>query len=318
MQVAPIMLGGNVFGWTADEETSFRILDAFVDAGFNFIDTADVYSTWIPGHSGGESETVIGRWFARSNKRQQVILATKVGMQLPNLGEGLSKQRITQCVEDSLRRLQTDCIDLYQSHKDDEKTPMIETLEAFHQLIKDGKVRFIGASNYGVERLKEALRISEQSALPAYVSLQPLYNLYDRSEYETDLEGFIKETGMGVVPYSSLASGFLTGKYRSENDLEGRARGAKVKKYLNKKGFRILEVLDGIAKRLGATPTQVSLSWLMARPGITAPIASATSVEQLSEVLASANVALEQSDIVELDSASSETASQAEIWKLQN
>ena len=318
LQVAPIMLGGNVFGWTADEETSFRILDAFVDAGFNFIDTADMYSTWIPGHTGGESETIIGRWLTRSKKREQVVLATKVGKEVPGSGEGLSRQRILHCAEDSLRRMQTDYIDLYQSHDDDEKTPLAETLEAYGELMKEGKVRFIGASNYGAARLDEALRLAEQGAQPAYVSLQPSYNLYDRSDYETDLEALVKKKGLGVIPYASLASGFLTGKYRSEEDLEGRERGSKVSKYLNERGFRILETLDEIAKRLNATPAQVSLAWLMARPGITAPIASATSVEQLSEILGSTDVKLEQSDIVDLDSASSEVSGQAAVWARQN
>src|SRR6204780_4311771 len=253
LEVSPICLGGNVFGWTADEPTSFAILDAFLGAGFNFVDTADVYSRWVPGHRGGESETVLGNWFKRSGNRKNVILATKVGIELSPDKKGLSKAYILREVEDSLRRLQTDYIDLYQSHTDDAAAPLEETLEAYGQLIREGKVKVIGASNYTAERLSEALRIGEQHGLPRYQCLQPHYNLCERATYETTLEPVCLKNGLGVIPYFSLASGFLTGKYRSEQDLSKSARGQAVKKYLNDRGFRILGALDQVSRQHAAT-----------------------------------------------------------------
>jgi aryl-alcohol dehydrogenase-like predicted oxidoreductase len=299
------MLGGNVFGWTIDEPTSFKILDAFVDAGLNFIDTADIYSTWVPGHTGGESETIIGNWLKRSGKRSKIVLATKVGMQMPS-GKGLTKDHILQAAEDSLRRLQTDIIDLYQSHEDDHSTPLEETLGAYAQLIKQGKVRAIGASNYSADRLAEALQISRQHGLPSYQFLQPKYNLYERSEYESTLERLALKEGLGVIPYYGLASGFLTGKYRSENDLAKSPRGAGVKKYLNERGFRILAALDEVAKAHHSTPGKVALAWLIARPSITAPIASATSLAQLNDLVDATRLKLDPSSIERLNQASAE------------
>jgi aryl-alcohol dehydrogenase-like predicted oxidoreductase len=304
LDVSPICLGGNVFGWTADEPTSFAILDAFVDAGFNFVDTADVYSRWVPGHKGGESETVLGNWFKRSGNRKKVILATKVGIELAPDKKGLSKAYILREVDDSLQRLQTDYIDLYQSHKDDESVPLEETLEAYDQLIKQGKVRAIGASNYSAERLAEALKVGKQHGLPRYECLQPNYNLYDRAGYEKDLEGLCLKEGMAVIPYFALASGFLTGKYRSESDLAKGPRGQMVKKYLEPRGFRILAALDEVATKLHSTPGKVAIAWLIGRPSITAPIASATSVEQLKELVDAANLHLDPASIETLNQAS--------------
>ena len=304
LEVSPICLGGNVFGWTADEPASFAILDAFVDAGFNFVDTADVYSRWVPGHHGGESETVLGNWFQRSGNRKKVILATKVGIELAPDKKGLSKSYILREVEDSLQRLQTDYIDLYQSHKDDESVPLEETLEAYDQLIKQGKVRAIGASNYSAERLAEALKVGKQQGLPRYECLQPHYNLYERAAYEKDLEPLCLKEGIGVIPYFALASGFLTGKYRSESDLSKGPRGQMVKKYLEPHGFRILAALDEVAAQLHSTPGKVAIAWLIARPSITAPIASATSVEQLKELVDAANLQLDADSIQTLNEAS--------------
>lgn len=310
LEVSPLAFGGNVFGWTADEATSFKLLDAFVDFGFNFIDTADVYSKFAPGNKGGESETIIGKWLKRSGARSKVIIATKVGMEMGPDKKGLSKAYILRAVEDSLKRLQTDYIDLYQSHTDDPQTPLEETLNAFSELIKQGKVRAIGASNYSAERLSEALHVSRERGYPRYESLQPLYNLCDRYEYEAKLEPICEAEGLGVIPYFSLASGFLTGKYRSENDLSNRARGRMVKKYLNERGFRILNALDELAKRLHSTPARISLAWLIARPSVTAPIASATSLEQLNDLFEATKLKLDDSSIQLLNQAS-EWASQA-------
>jgi aryl-alcohol dehydrogenase-like predicted oxidoreductase len=297
------MLGGNVFGWTIDEPTSFQILDAYVDAGLNFIDTADIYSTWVPGHTGGESETIIGNWLKRSGKRSKIVLATKVGMQMP-VGKGLKKAYISHAVEDSLRRLQTDHIDLYQSHEDDPSTPLEETLGAFAELIKQGKVRAIGASNYSADRLAEALKVSRQHAFPSYQCLQPKYNLCERSDYEATLEPLVLKEGIGVIPYYALAAGFLTGKYRSESDLSKSPRGAGAKKYLNERGFRILAALDEVAKAHHSTPGKVALAWLIARPGITAPIASATSLDQLRDLVDATNLELDPASIETLNKAS--------------
>lgn len=304
LEVAPLAFGGNVFGWTVDEPTSFHLLDAFVAAGFNLIDTADIYSTWVPGHQGGESEAIIGNWLKRGGSREKIIIATKVGMEMgPDKG-GLSKSYIMQAAEDSLRRLRTDYIDLYQSHEDDPATPLEETLEAFARLVKDGKVRAIGASNYKAGRIASALEVSEQQGYPRYESLQPLYNLYDRADYEEQLEPLCVGKGLGVIPYYSLASGFLTGKYRSEADLSKRPRGAGLKKYLNERGFRILRALEQVAEQYHATLAGVALAWMIARPGITAPIASATSLEQLNDLIESTRLKLDQTSIELLDQAS--------------
>jgi aryl-alcohol dehydrogenase-like predicted oxidoreductase len=304
LSVAPLAFGGNVFGWTANELTSFQLLDAFVDAGFNLIDTADVYSRWVPGNQGGESETIIGNWLKRSGKRDQVIIATKLGGELAPDKKGLSKEYIKRAVDASLQRLQTDYIDLYQSHYDDLDTPIEETLDGFNTLIKEGKVRVIGASNFTPERLVESLKISEKLGYPIYQSLQPEYNLYDREKYETLYEPIVQQNGMSVISYFSLASGFLTGKYRSETDLSKSPRGQGVKKYLNGRGFAILKALDEVAEQYNATPAEVSLAWLMARPGITAPIASATSVDQLHDIAKATEVKLDKSAIDKLMTAS--------------
>ena len=302
--VAPLAFGGNVFGWTADEPTSFRLLDAFVAAGCNLIDTADVYSAWVPGNKGGESETVLGKWLKASGNRRKVLIATKVGMEMGPGRKGLSKSYILRAAEDSLRRLRTDYIDLYQSHADDPETPLEETMEAYAQLIRQGKVRAIGASNYTADRLTQALEVSTRPGYPSYQCLQPLYNLYDRAGYEKELEPLCLEKGVGVIPYSSLASGFLTGKYRSEKDLLNRPRGESVKKYLNARGFRILDALDQVAAQHHSVPAVVSLAWLMARPSVTAPIASATSLDQLADLIEATKLELAPSSIELLNMAS--------------
>jgi aryl-alcohol dehydrogenase-like predicted oxidoreductase len=305
LSTAPLVFGGNVFGWTADEATSFRLLDAFVDAGFNLIDTADVYSAWVPGHSGGESETIIGRWLKRSGKRDGVLIATKVGKEMGDGSKGLSPKWIRRAVDDSLRRLQTDRIDLYQSHDDDATVPIEDTLATYAELIRAGKVRAIGASNHGAARLAEALDTSERLGLPRYETLQPLYNLADRAAYEAELEPLARERGLGVINFYGLARGFLTGKYRTESDLAKSPRGAGVKQaYFNERGFRILAALDEAAKALQASPAQVALAWQMARPGLTAPIASATSVAQLQELTGAARLTLEAPTLTALDAAS--------------
>ena len=304
LEVSPLAFGGNVFGWTADETMSFRLLDAFVAEGFNLIDTADVYARWVQGLEGGESETIIGKWLKRSSKRQSVIIATKVGKEMGPDQKGLSRSYIFQAVEESLRRLQTDYIDLYQSHEDDTQTPLEETLDAFDRLIQDGKVRAIGASNFSAKRLAEALQVSEQYGYPRYQSLQPLFNLYDRADYEKDLEPLCREKGLAVISYFSLASGFLTGKYRSEADLADRARADIVKKYLNERGYRILEALGRVAQQHNVTPAQAALAWLIAQPTITAPIASATNLEQLNQLIQATTLELDPSSMALLNQAS--------------
>ena len=304
LQVAPLAFGGNVFGWTADEPTSFALLDAFVDFGCNLIDTADTYSIWVPGHAGGESETLIGKWLKRSGKRDRVLIASKVGMRMGENRKGLSRDYILSAVDASLRRLQTDYLDLYQSHIDDPATPLEETLETYQHLIRHGKVRAIGASNYSAERLARALDLSEAHGYPRYQSLQPLYNLCDRAEYETGLEPLCRKRGVGVIGYYSLAAGFLSGKYRSEKDLANRARGRTVEKYLGPRGYAILEALDQVARQCAATPAQVALAWVMARPGVTAAIASATSLKQLDELIAATGLALDRPSIELLNRAS--------------
>ena len=305
LRVSPLCLGGNVFGWTIDEAMSFRILDAWVDAGMNFVDTADIYSIWAPGHVGGESETIIGKWFRQSGKRSRVVLATKLGKPMGPGKSGLSKAYMKSAVEASLKRLQTDVIDLYQSHDDDAGTPLEETLSAFAELVKEGKVRAIGASNYSAARLSEALDTSERLGLPRYESLQPLYNLVDRAAYEDALQAVCVERGVGVINFYGLAAGFLTGKYRSAADLGKSARGAGVaQKYLNPRGLAILGALDAVAATTGAKPGQIALAWQMARPGITAPIASATSLAQLEELVGAAILVLDTPSMELLERAS--------------
>jgi len=302
LQIAPLMLGGNVLGWTADEATSFQLLDRFVAAGLDAIDTADVYSSWVPGHKGGESETVIGNWLRARGGRDKVVIATKVGWDQKE--GGLARDRIMARAEASLRRLQTDYIDLYQSHVDDTATPLEETLRAHEALLSQGKVRAIGCSNYTAPRLRQALQVSADKGLPRYESLQPHYNLYQRADYERELEPLVLKEGIGVIPYYSLASGFLTGKYRSEADFGKSPRGGGARAMLNERGRRILAALDKVAARTGATPASVALAWLMARPSITAPIASATTLGQLEELIAATRLQLDAAAIGQLDAAS--------------
>ncbi len=304
LRIAPLVLGGNVFGWTIDQATSFSVLDAFVDAGFDCIDTADMYSVWVQGHRGGESETIIGQWLKRRGGRDKVVIATKVGLPMTPDRKGLSRTHILRSVEDSLRRLQTDYVDLYQAHRDDPDTPLDETLEAFTQLLQQGKVRAIGASNYGGRRLEEAQEVAKRRGFPRFETLQPHYNLCERSEYESDLAPLCRREGIGVIPYYSLASGFLSGKYRSEADFTKGPRGTGAKKYFNERGQRILKALDESAERLRATPAQIALAWLLARPSITAPIASATSIAQLNELLGATRLKLDDGAIRLLDRAS--------------
>lgn len=305
LQVSPLCFGGNVFGWTADERTSFSLLDAWVDAGFNFIDTADVYSRWAPGHAGGESEAVIGRWLKQGGRRDKVVIATKVGMDMGEGRVGLRPERIREAVEASLRRLQVDCIDLYQAHKDDEATPLEATLEAFARLVEEGKVRAIGASNYSAARLAQALEASARAKLPRYESLQPLYNLYDRADFEAELQALCAREQVGVINYYALAAGFLTGKYRGTEDAARSARGGGVvKKYVNDRGMRILAALDEAAQATGAKPGQVAIAWVMARPGVTSPIASATTLPQLQELVQAAQLRLPPEVLRRLDAAS--------------
>ena len=303
-EVAPLALGGNVFGWTADESTSFRLLDAFVEAGFNLIDTADSYSRWVPGHQGGESEAIIGRWIARRGRHDDVVIATKVGSDMGLGRKCLRRDYILQAAEQSLRRLQVEAIDLYQSHWDDETTPFDETLEAYAHLIAQGKVRVIGASNLSAGRLAEALEISRQQQLPRYLTLQPPYNLYDRTSFEGPLAELCIRENIGVISYYGLAAGFLTGKYRSDADFFKSARGPGMKKYLNSRGIGILDALDAVSRSRGATPAQVALAWLMARPGVTAPIASATSLAQLEDLIGASRLVLDADSVRSLDRAS--------------
>ncbi len=299
--IAPLVFGGNVFGWTADEATSLRLLDRFVERGFNAIDTADVYSPWGPGLVGGESETVIGNWLARRGRRDDIVLMTKVGMWESR--KGLTAGNIAAAVDDSLKRLRTDHIDVYFAHLDDADTPLTETLGAFGRLVEAGKVRTLGASNHGAARLREALKVSKDNHLPRYEVIQPAYNLYDRS-FEAELAGVAKEHGLGVVSYFSLASGFLTGKYRSVDDLAGTAREGFLKGYFDDRGLKLLDVLRTVADNVKATPAQVALAWLLSRPALTAPIASATRLEQLDDILAAATLSLPAAAIAELDAAS--------------
>ncbi|QXU40027.1 aldo/keto reductase [Pedobacter sp. D749] len=303
LNIAPIAFGGNVFGWTIDEKKSFEILDQFIESGFNFIDTADVYSRWVPGNNGGESETIIGKWLKNQHKRHDIIIATKVGSDMGQ-GKSLKKDYIINEVEHSLSRLQTDYIDLYFSHFDDESTPVEETLSAYETLIKAGKVRWIGASNFSADRLKESLLYSTEHSLPRYEVYQPGYNLYDRENFEQEHEKICLDYGLGVVTYYSLASGFLTGKYRSENDLNKSQRGGGIKKFLNERGFKILNALDQVAEKHGVEPASVALAWLIYHPSITAPIASVTDLSQLKSFTEAANLKLSPEDISLLDKAS--------------
>lgn len=304
ISLPPVMFGGNVFGWTADEATSFKLLDACMDAGLNAIDTADVYSVWARGHQGGESEIVIGNWLKKRGKRDDVIIATKVGSQMGSGDKGLSRAWIMKEVDASLKRLQTDVIDLYQAHRDDPGTPQEETMQAFADLVKAGKVRVLGASNFTADRLKSALEVSKAHNWPRYESLQPHYNLVERPAYEAELEPVCKAEDIGVINYYALAAGFLTGKYRSEADLGKSPRGGGVKKYLNERGFAVLKALDQIAASHKATPAQVALAWLIARPSVTAPIASATSIDQLQDIIKAAQLKLSAAEIAALDTAS--------------
>ena len=302
--IPPLVFGGNVFDWTADAATSFKLLDALVEAGLTAIDTADVYSVWGEGHKGGESETVIGNWIASRGGRDRLVIMTKVGMDMPD-GGGLSAAWIKSSVDRSLKRLRTEVIDLYQSHKDDEKTPLEETLGAYADLIKAGKVRAIGASNYTAPRLQEALAVSDAHGLPRYVSLQPHYNLVERALFEDALEAVCVAGKLGVIPYYSLAAGFLTGKYRSKADLGKSAqRGSRAEKYLTGRGPKVLAALDAVAAETRSTPAQVALAWMMARPSITAPIASASRVEQMEDLVKACTLSLSKAQIAELDAAS--------------
>ena len=303
--ISPFVLGTNVFGHTVNEKTGFEILDAFRESGFETIDTANSYTMWAPGNKGGESETIIGNWMKDRGARKEMIIATKVGWEITDEIKGLTRKQIITEVENSLRRLRTDYIDLYQSHRDDPGTPQEETLSAYDELVQQGKVRVIGASNYSADRLAEALAISAEKGYPRYESLQPLYNLYDREDYEQNLEQFCLSEDLGVIPYFAIARGFLTGKYRGDNDVSKSPRGNNVKNtYFNDRGWRILSALDDISAEHSATPVQIALAWLIARPSITAPISSATSPEQLKELLGSAEISLTEDDIKKLDEAS--------------
>ena len=304
LQVSPIAFGCNVFGWTVDEKASFALLDAWVDAGFNFLDTADVYSRWHTGNSGGESETIIGKWLKARGNREKVVLATKLGIEMAPGKKGLSRAYMQSAVEASLQRLQTDHIDLYQSHRDDPETPIEETLSGYADLIKQGKVREIGASNFSADRLAESLKVSSDKGLPRYQSLQPHYNLVERTEFEGPLEDLCLREKIGVIPYYSLASGFLTGKYKSRADTEGRARGGGVEKYMTDHGFGVIKALEEVAARYEAKPGQVALAWLIARPSVTAPIASATNLGQLAELAEAAEIDLDAESIQKIDAAS--------------
>jgi aryl-alcohol dehydrogenase-like predicted oxidoreductase len=306
IMVPPLMFGGNVFGWTIDKAQSHRMLDRLVESGLNAIDTADVYSAWAPGHQGGESEAIIGEWLKASGKRRQVVIATKVGMKMGSGEQGLSRDWIMREVEASLRRLQTDVIDLYQAHKDDETVPLEETLGAFAELVKAGKVRAIGASNYSAPRLKQALEVSAREGLPRYETLQPLYNMMDRKVFEEALGPLCRAEGIGVINYYALASGFLSGKYRSEADFGKSKRGGNMGKYLTPRGHKVLAALDAVAAELAATPAQVAIAWLLAKPVVTAPIASATSAEQLDDLLRATALGLSPAQVAALDAASAE------------
>jgi len=302
IDVGPLGFGGNVFGWTLDEKASFAMLDAFVDAGFDLVDTADVYSHWAPGHSGGESETVLGKWFALGGgRREKVVLATKCGKSMGQGKKGLSARYIEEAVEASLRRLQTDVIDLYQSHDDDSSVPLEETMAAFDRLVKAGKVRAVGASNFSAERFAAALEVSRANGLVRYESLQPLYNLYDRQPFEGEHQALCVREEIGVLPYFALAAGFLTGKYRSAKDLEGQARGGMVQSRLNQRGCLIIEALDEVSEGLGVTPASVAIAWLLKQPSVVAPLASATQPAHFEALARAAELDLDADALHELD-----------------
>ena len=303
LKIAPLVLGGNVFGWTADEATSFAVLDAFVAGGFNAVDTANVYSRWVPGHTGGESETVIGNWLASRKARDRIVLITKVGMDMGEAGKGLKKANIVSSINASLKRLKTDYIDVYLSHAPDAETPIEETLEAHQTLIAAGKVRVAGGSNYDAAGMKAALDAADATHA-RYAVLQPIFNLMDRKPYEGELEDLCAREGIGVFPYYGLASGFLTGKYRSEADYSKSVRGGGMKRYLNEKGLKVLAALDAVSAKTGASLAQISLAWVMARPSIAAPIASATGVAQLEELMGAARLKLDAEALSALDAAS--------------
>lgn len=304
--VAPICFGGNVFGWTADEARSVSLLDAFVERGFNFIDTADVYSRWVEGNSGGESESIIGRWLKKRGGRNQIIVATKVGMDMGGGKVGLNPKYIREAVEASLRRLQTDYIDLYQSHRDDESVEMEAVLEVYAKLIEEGKVRYVGASNFTADRLAKAIEFADRDGYPRYQTIQPEYNLYARKGFEAELGPLCVEKGVSCINYYALASGFLTGKYRSREDLAKSARGARsIERYLNDRGFNILKALDKVAADTGSTPARVALAWNMAQPAVAAPIASATSLAQLDDIFAAPALGLTADQLMILNEASS-------------
>ncbi|MDR2919416.1 MAG: aldo/keto reductase [Tannerella sp.] len=304
LYIRPFVLGGNVFGWTADKKESFRILDAYIDAGFDFIDTANVYSNWVPGNKGGESETIIGEWIKKTGKRDEILIATKVGAAMSDGKKSLKKDYIMKEAEASLKRLNTDYIDLYFVHYDDTSTPVEETLGAFAKLIEQGKVGYTGASNMSPERIKESLESGRKNDLPAYVCLEPAYNLYDRQAYERDYEPLIEQYGLGVISYYSLASGFLTGKYKTKTDLADKQRGGKVEEYLNGRGERIIKALNEVAAMYNATPAQIALAWIKERPSVTAPIASVSKHGQL-DILKSVDIHLSKEAMNMLNNASS-------------
>jgi aryl-alcohol dehydrogenase-like predicted oxidoreductase len=304
LTIAPMVLGGNVFGWTADKAASFAVLDRFAAAGLNAIDTADAYSTWVPGNKGGESETIIGEWMKARGNRSRMIVVTKVGSPMGKGKEGLSARYIEEAVEASLRRLQTDVIDLYLSHFPDMATPFSETLGAYARLIEKGRIRWCGASNLTVALLESAIAVAKAHGLPRYEALQPEYNLVDRAGLEGGLAGICRREEIGVITYFSLAKGFLSGKYRSEADLSKSPRGAAVKDYLNLRGFRILDALEAVASRVRARPAEVALAWVIARRGVTAPIASATSIEQADSLVRASELSLSEADMAALNEAS--------------
>jgi aryl-alcohol dehydrogenase-like predicted oxidoreductase len=301
LEIAPLGLGGNVFGWTADEATSLSLIDRFVERGFSLLDTADVYSTWVPGHTGGESETIVGTWLKRGGARDKLVIATKVGMDMKSFGKGLSKAHILRSADASLKRLRVDCIDLYQAHIDDVSVPLEETLEGFAMLVEASKVRAVGASNYTAPRIAEALAVSAAKGYPRFACVQPHYHLANRSLFEGALQQLCRDEEIGVISYYALAGGFLTGKYRSGADLEGKPRARTIAHWLDPRGLDILAELDAIARRLSATPAQVAIAWVMAQPAITAPIVSATSLAQLDEILRSVDLGLDRAALDRLD-----------------
>jgi len=302
--VSPLTFGGNVFGWTLNEQESFKILDGFIESGFNFIDTADTYSTWVAGNKGGESETIIGNWLTKNGRRADVVIATKVGGGMGENKKGLSAKYIKEAAEASLKRLGTDYIDLYQSHYDDPGIPVSETMAAFNELITEGKVRYIGASNLSAERIKESNDFARKNNFAPYISLQPLYNLFDRQKFENQYLKIVTEESLAVIPYYSLASGFLTGKYRSEADLSKSLRGKGIKKYLDERGLRILAAMDEVAAEQNVQLSQIAIAWLLHKPSVTSAIASATTVKQLSELARAVNLKLTDDQMRKLDSAS--------------